>query len=65
MDVQDRRWLHPREVADLYGISVKHVYELLSKGLIPAVKRPGFGWLCDKRRLEAELEAEVELRDTR
>ena len=64
MNIQERRWLHPREVAACYGISVKHVYELLAKGLIPAVKRPGFGWLCDKRRLEAELEAAIEMRAT-
>ena len=65
MNIQERRWLHPREVAACYGISVKHVYELLAKGLLPAAKRPGFGWLIDRKRLEAELSAEVELRDTR
>jgi predicted DNA-binding transcriptional regulator AlpA len=63
MEIENRRWLHPREVAGLYGISVKHVYELLAKGLIPGTKRLGFGWLCDRRRLEAELEAAIEMRE--
>ena len=62
MDVQERRWLRPREVAERFGISHKHVYELLAKGLLPATKRKGFGWIVDGRKMEAELEAAIEMR---
>jgi len=65
MDIAERHWLHPREFSELYGISQKHTYELLLKGLLPATKRKGFGWLINKNAFEKELQAQIEMKGDR
>jgi excisionase family DNA binding protein len=62
MNIQERRFLHPREFAELFGVSHKHVYSMISEGTLPAVKRKGLGWLIDKYRYEKEIQAELEMR---
>jgi len=60
MQIENRHWLRPREFADLYGLSSKHVYSLLVRRLLPATKRKGCGWLIDRIRFETELQAGIE-----
>jgi len=62
MKIENRHWLRPRRFADLYGISQKHVYELLAKGLLSGTKRKGFGWMINRRIFEKGLEAGIEMR---
>ena len=62
MQIENRHWLKPREFAELYGLSLKHVYSLLARGLLPGTKRKGCGWLVDRRQFERELEASIEAR---
>jgi excisionase family DNA binding protein len=59
METEQRRWLRPAEFAARYGISRKHLYELLAQHKLPGTKRAGIGWLLDSRRFEAELEAGI------
>lgn len=60
MLTENRHWVRPREFSSLYGISSKHVYTLLARKLLPAVKRRGVGWLIDRRKFELELQAGME-----
>ena len=62
MNIEDRHWLRVREFAGCYGISVKHTYELLSRGLVPGVKRAGFGWMINRRLFEKQLESSLEMK---
>lgn len=62
MQIAERHWLRVSEFSEAYGISRKHCYELLTKGLVPATKRKGFGWLINRRLFEKELEASIEMR---
>ncbi len=50
------------EFADLYGLSLKHVYSILARRLLPATKRKVFGRLIDRRRFERELDAGLDAR---
>ena len=59
-EASGRRWISPAEFAALYGLSRPHVYNLLARRLLPGCKRKGVGWLIDKVKFEAELQAGVE-----
>jgi len=62
MQIENRHWLRPREFGELFGLSLKHVYSLLARRLLPATKRKGCGWLIDRVRFEKELAASIEMR---
>jgi predicted DNA-binding transcriptional regulator AlpA len=59
MNIEERHFVRPQEFAGLYGLSAKHVYDLLSRRLLPATKRKGCGWLIDRIRFEKELEDSI------
>lgn len=54
-----KRWLKPAEFSIRFSISRPHLYSLLAQRRLPAVKKPGFGWLIDSKTFERELEASV------
>jgi excisionase family DNA binding protein len=53
-----RRWISPREAAELLGIHPMTVYDLVNRGELPAA-RLGRKVLIDRVRLEAQLEAQA------
>ena len=53
-----RRWISPREAAGLLGVHIQTLYLMASRGQIPAA-RLGRKVLIDRRRLEADLEAQI------
>lgn len=52
-----RRWLRVREAAAYIGVSVKGLYDLCSRGLIPHTRLKGVGIRIDIRKLDELLEA--------
>jgi len=62
MQLSDRTWLRPKEFSEVFGFSSKHCYCLLARGLLPASKRRGIGWLINRRLFERDLEAGIEMK---
>ena len=62
MQKEKKRWLKPKEAAELLGIHPATVYEMASRGLFPCVHRPGLGLRIDRETLEKEMEREVKSR---
>jgi len=56
MEIQ-RRWLKVSEAAAYIGMSVKGLYDLCSRGLIPHTRLKGVGIRIDLRKLDELLEA--------
>lgn len=53
----ERRWLRVKEAAEYLGISVKGLYDLCSRGLIPHTRLRGVGIRVDLKKLDELLEA--------
>ncbi len=54
----ERRFLSPREVAEYVGLHPQTIYAMIARGEIHA-SRLGRKVLIDKRRLDAQLEAQA------
>jgi len=60
-DSSSRRWLNVRETAVYLHFHPQHVYELLSRGELPAA-RIGGAWRVDSKALDELLERQIKSR---
>jgi len=54
----EKQFLSPREVSEYVGLHLQTVYTMIARGEIPSA-RLGRKVLIDKRRLDAQLEAQT------
>jgi excisionase family DNA binding protein len=54
-----RRWISPREAADILGIHTMTAYAWIASGLLPSA-RIGRKVFIDRRLLEEGLEAQIQ-----
>jgi len=60
MEKRERRWMKPREVAEYLSVHPMTVYSLIYSHRLPAIKLKGVGWRIDRKRLDAQMEGEIE-----
>jgi excisionase family DNA binding protein len=65
MEKGDKSWMKPREAAEYLSVHLKTIYSLVNTHQLPAVKLKGVGWRIDRKRLDAQMEGEIEERDRR
>ena len=59
MNIEQKRWLTPKELAEYLSLSIGHVRNLLCQGgHYPAVKVGGV-WRIDRKQLDEMLEARI------
>ena len=60
MEKRERRWMKPCEVAEYLSVHPMTVYSLIYSHRLPAIKLKGVGWRIDRKRLDAQMEGEIE-----